>query len=68
MRGRDTQGDGEAGSMQGARCGTGSWDSRITPEPKASAQLLSHPDFPSNHFKRVKLRKSLTTQLLRICT
>ena len=27
----DTQAEGEAGSMQGARCGTPSWDSRITP-------------------------------------
>ena len=27
----ETQAEGEAGSMQGARCGTRSWVSRITP-------------------------------------
>ena len=27
----ETQAEGEAGSTQGARCGTRSWDSRITP-------------------------------------
>ena len=30
-RGVETQAEGEAGSMQGAQCGTRSQDSRITP-------------------------------------
>ena len=29
-----TQGEGEAGSMQEAQCGTRSWDPRITPWAK----------------------------------
>ena len=49
---RDTQREaeaeakGEAGSLQGAGGGTRSQDPRITPEPKAEAQSLSHPDAP----------------------
>ena len=33
----ETQAEGGAGSIQGARCGTQSGDSRITPGPKADA-------------------------------
>ena len=42
----ETQAEGEAGSMQGAQCGTQSWDSRSCPGPKAGTQPLSHPSFP----------------------
>ena len=33
--------------MQGARCGTRSWDSRITPWAKGRCPTLSHPGVPS---------------------
>ena len=39
---RDTEREREAGSIQGARYGTRSWDPRITPWPKADARPLSH--------------------------
>ena len=39
----DTQAEGEAGSTQGAQCGTRSWVSRITPWTEG---LLSHPGCP----------------------
>ena len=42
----ETQEEGEAGSMPGARRGTRSQDSRITPWAKAGAKLLSHPGIP----------------------
>ena len=42
----ETQGEGEAGSLQGAGCGTRSWDLGSLPEPKAGAQPLSHPGVP----------------------
>ena len=41
-----TQAEGEAGFMQGAQCGTRSWDSGSRPELKADAQPLSHPGVP----------------------
>ena len=42
----ETQAEGEAGSMQGARRGTPSWVSRITPWAEGSAKRLSHPGCP----------------------
>ena len=39
----ETYAEGEAGSLQGARCGTRSQDHGTSPEPKADAQPLSHP-------------------------
>ena len=36
----ETQAEGEAGSMQEARCGTGSQVSRITPQAAGGAKLL----------------------------
>ena len=42
----ETQAKGEAGSMQGAGCGTRSQDPRSCLEPKAATQLLSHPGIP----------------------
>ena len=42
----ETQAEGEAGSLLGSRCGTQSQDPGSQPEPKADAQLLSHPGVP----------------------
>ena len=42
----ETQAEGEAGSMQGARCGTRSLVSRIRPWAGGSAKPLSHPGCP----------------------
>ena len=42
----ETQAEGEAGSMQGAPCGTRSQDPGPCPELKADAQPLSHPGIP----------------------
>ena len=50
----ETQAEGEAGSLQGPRCGTQSQDPGSRPEPKTDAQPLSHPDAPNSksfHFK-----------------
>ena len=43
MREAETQAEGEAGSMQGAQCGTRSQVSRIRPWAAGSAKPLSHP-------------------------
>ena len=43
----ETQAEGEAGSMQGARCGTGSWVSRIMPWAEGGTKPLSHPGCPN---------------------
>ena len=43
---RETQAEGEAGSMQGARRGTRSRVSRITPWAVGSDKPLSHPGCP----------------------
>ena len=49
MRDREaeTQAEGEAGSMQGARHGTLPWVSRITPWAEGGAKPLSHLAAPS---------------------
>ena len=44
-----TQAEGEAGSVQGAQCGSRSQDSRITPWAKGDAKPLSHPGSPDSH-------------------
>ena len=44
--GAEIQAEGEAGSLQGARCGTQSPDSRIMPWAEGGAKLLSHPGIP----------------------
>ena len=41
-RGAETQAEGEAGSMQGARHGTRSWVSRIIPWAEGGAKPLSN--------------------------
>ena len=52
---RDTQRvaetEGEAGSSQGAQCGTRSPDRGSHPEPKADAQPLNYSGIPKNKFK-----------------
>ena len=47
----ETQAEGEAGSMQGARCGTRPRVSRITPWAEGSAKPLSHPGIPNIFLK-----------------
>ena len=42
----ETQGEGEAGSIQGAPRGTRSQDSKIRPWTEGGAKLLSHPGCP----------------------
>ena len=42
----ETQAEGEAGCMQGARCGTRSLNPRIRSQAKSRAQPLSHPGVP----------------------
>ena len=48
----ETQAEGQAGSMQGARCGTGSQVSRITPWAEGGAKLLNHWGCP--RFSNIK--------------
>ena len=45
--GRETQAEGEAGSMQGVRCGTQSRVSRIAPWAEGGTKPLSHPGCPT---------------------
>ena len=47
----DTQAEGEAGSMQGARHGTPSPVSRITLQAEGSVKPLSHLGCPKIHFE-----------------
>ena len=44
----DTQAEGEAGSLQGARWGLDPGTPGSHPEPKADAQPLSHPGVPKD--------------------
>ena len=45
-REREKEAEGEAGSMQGAQCGTRSWVSRILLWAEGSAKPLSHLGCP----------------------
>ena len=49
----ETQEEGEAGSIQETRCGTGSQVSRITPWAEGGTKPLSHPGCPQNPFNRL---------------
>ena len=51
----EVQGEGEAGSMQGARHGTRSWVSRIRPWAEGGAQPLSHWDTQEKYLKSLVL-------------
>ena len=44
----ETQAEGEAGSMQGAQCGTRFQDSRITPWAEGKCSTTEPPRCPSN--------------------
>ena len=57
LREAETQAEGEAGSMQEARCGTRSRDSRITPWAKGSAKPLSHPGIPNKSLKKILINQ-----------
>ena len=46
----ETQAEGEAGSTQGARSGTRSRDSRVTPWAEGGAKPLSHSGRPPQTF------------------
>ena len=46
----ETQAEGEAGSPQGARCGSRSQIPGSCPEPMANAQPLSHSGVPGLSF------------------
>ena len=48
----ETQAEGEAGSMPGARRGTRSWDSRIAPWAKGRCQTAEPPRDPQEIFKK----------------
>ena len=50
----ETQAEGEAGPMQGARCRTQSRDSRITPWAEGGAKLLSHLGCPEDRVLKVR--------------
>ena len=50
--------EGEAGSRQGAHCGTRSQISGSRPEPKEDAQPLSHPGVPNPGLDLVLSRPS----------
>ena len=51
----ETQAEGEADSMQGARHGTQSWDSRITPWAEGRHSTAEPPRHPQLHrFNDVK--------------
>ena len=54
----ETQAEGEAGSMQGARRGTRSRVSRITPWAEGKAKPLGHPGCPV---------RSVLTKFLALC-
>ena len=49
----ETQAEGEAGSTQGAQCGTRSQVPKITPWAEGSAKLLTHQGCPINVFLHV---------------
>ena len=46
----ETQAEGEAGSMQGAQCGTRSQDPRIPPWAEGGAKLLGYLACPKSIF------------------
>ena len=49
----ETQAEGEAGSMQGARHGTGSRVSRITPWAEGGTKPLSNPGCPVQDLREI---------------
>ena len=56
----ETQAEGEAGSMQGAQCGTRFWISRIIPWADSYVKPLSHQGCPGHgNFKLLKISEDL---------
>ena len=55
QREAEAQIEGEEGSSQGAQCGTRSLGLRSCTEPKADAQLLSHPGISVTDFPKITL-------------
>ena len=64
-RGAETQAEGEAGSMQGARRGTRSRNSRIVPWAKGRRETAEPPRDPPNSFslKGTREKKLLKSEL-----
>ena len=65
-RDAETQAEGEAGSLRGARCGTWSQD----PGPKADTQPLSHPGVPwkiDSHVQMAKQKQKHPRTYMHIC-
>ena len=60
----ETQAEGEAGSMQGAQCGTRSHDSRIRPWAEGDAKRLSHPGCPHQATVRCRCLNEVFTDTL----
>ena len=50
----ETQAEGEARSMQGARCGTPSQVSRVMPWAEGDAKPLGHPGCPASLNLKIK--------------
>ena len=50
----ETQAEGEAGSTQGAPCGTRSWDSRITPWAEGRNSTTEPPRCPKKVYLKAK--------------
>ena len=50
QRERETETEGEAGSMQGARCGTRSWVPRVRPWAEGKHPTVSHLGIPDLYF------------------
>ena len=73
MRDTETEGDaetqagGEAGSMQGAQCGTRSRVSRIMPWTEGGAKPLSHWGCPKPIFIKMYTQGSLAGLVGRAC-
>ena len=55
----ETQAEGEAGSMQGARCGIRSQVSRIAPWAKGRRQTAAPPRDPSHYLSNKKVLRIL---------
>ena len=62
-RDRDTA-EGEAGSMEGARCGTRSQVSRIRPWAEGGAKPLSHQGCPILHIFKKHMKQKFKVHAL----
>ena len=62
----ETQAEGEAGPVQGARCGTPSRVSRITPRPAGGTEPLRHQGCPVSFFFSLTYLVNYFSKLLRL--